>query len=59
MYRNNFVGNKISGNKDVLLDAVSKGALVKVALLENKFTFIYPIQTAYIIGDNVTGEDVC
>ena len=59
MYRNNFVGNKISGNKDVLLDAVLKGALVKVASLENDITFIYPIQTVYIIGDNVTGEDVC
>ena len=51
VYSNDYLGNGISGNIDDLLDAVVRGAFIKVAV--DYASIFYSVQTAYIIDGHV------
>ena len=53
MYSHDNTGNKISGNKDELEEAVLTGALIKVNLYDQ---YYLQVQTAYVIDGNVCGQ---
>ena len=52
MFSNDRDGNKISGNKEELVDAVLKGAFVKVSAL-GPYRIFYSTQTTFVIDGDV------